>query len=304
MTSFQSDHLRTFAAVVDAGSLEAAAGALHVTASAVSQRLKAMEQTAGQILLQRTSPVRPTTAGETVLRLARQMRQLEQDAAAELGLPGERSAGPIPLVVNADSLATWFLGALATVPTDAGLCFEILREDEAHSTALLRSGAVMAAVTSTPDAVQGCSVVPLGALRYRAVASPGLVERWMSDGVAGPGFAAMPVVQFDRSDSLQDRYFRERTGSEITAPQHYIPAPAEFAQAIRLGMGWGLLPEQHCLADIDDGTLVELFPGAPADVALYWQRWKLHSPALDQLTDAVRAAAEKALRWSAVGPRP
>ncbi|WP_026556452.1 LysR family transcriptional regulator ArgP [Arthrobacter sp. 35W] len=296
MVHFQSEHLRTFAAVVEAGTFDAAAGALHVTASAVSQRIKAMEQAAGQVLLRRTTPVQPTAAGETVLRLARQLRQLEQDAASELGLNGLGSAAPIPLVVNADSLATWFLDALASLPPDAGCTFEILREDEAHSTALLRSGAVMAAVTSIPEAVQGCSVAPLGALRYRAVASPGFVDRWMPDGVSAESFALAPVVQFDRSDSLQDRFFRERTGGTISAPQHFIPDPAEFAHAARLGMGWALLPEQHCLSDLADGTLVELFPGTPTDVALYWQRWKLHSPALDQLTDAVRAAATRALR--------
>ncbi|WP_427015971.1 LysR family transcriptional regulator ArgP [Pseudarthrobacter sp. P1] len=296
MVHFQSEHLRTFASVVEAGTFDAAAGALHVTASAVSQRIKAMEQTAGQVLLRRTTPVQPTAAGETVLRLARQLRLLEQDTAAELGMNGLGSSAPIPLVVNADSLATWFLEALAALSPEAGYTFEILREDEAHSTALLRSGAVMAAVTSTPDAVQGCSVVPLGALRYRAVASPGFMDRWLPDGATSEAFDLAPVVQFDRSDSLQDRFFRERTGGKITAPQHYIPDPAEFAHATLLGLGWALLPEQHCLENLADGTLVELFPGTPTDVALYWQRWKLHSPALDQLTDAVRAAAAKALR--------
>lgn len=296
MRAFQLEQLRTFAAVVEEGTLEAAARTLFVTPSAISQRLKAMEDAAGQILLQRTSPVRPTAAGEAVLRFARQVRQLEWDARRELGGSGSRPGTSIPLVVNADSLSTWFLPALASLPPDLGACFELHREDEQHSIQLLRTGAVMAAVTATPEPVQGCSVESLGSLRYRAVASPDYVRRWWPD---GPGFAAgsqAPVVDFDRKDDLQAGFFRTMTGADLAAPRHYVPSSGEFAQAIRLGLGWGLLPEQHCLADLSRGDLMELAAADPVDVSLYWQRWKIDSPVLNQLTGAVRQAAFRELR--------
>jgi LysR family transcriptional regulator (chromosome initiation inhibitor) len=296
MKAFQLEHLRTFAAVVEEGTLEAAARNLHVTPSAISQRLKAMEDAAGQILLQRTSPVRPTPAGEAVLRFALQVRQLEGDARQELGGGQSGPGAPIPLVVNADSLSTWFLPALASLPGEPGVCFELRREDEQHSTRQLRTGAVMAAVTATPEPVPGCSVEPLGSLRYRAVASPAYVGRWWPD---GPGLVAgsrSPVVDFDRKDDLQAGFFRALTGTDLAAPRHYVPSSAEFAQAIRLGLGWGLLPEQHCLAGLGSGDLVELAPDNPVDVALYWQRWKIDSPVLNQLSAAVREAASSQLR--------
>ncbi len=296
MRTFQLEQLRTFAAVVEEGTLEAAARSLVVTPSAVSQRLKAMEDAAGQILLQRTNPVRPTPAGEAVLRFARQVRQLEWDASRELGDSGDRAGTPIPLVVNADSLSTWFLPALAGLSPELGAFFEVHREDEQHSTQLLRAGTVMAAVTATPDPVQGCSVVPLGALRYRAVASPGYVRRWWPDGPDLTAGSLAPVMDFDRKDDLQDGFFRKLTGAELNAPRHYVPSSAEFAQAIRLGLGWGLLPEQQCLADIRSGELVELASDDPVDVALYWQRWKIASPVLNKLSDAVRETASRQLR--------
>jgi LysR family transcriptional regulator (chromosome initiation inhibitor) len=296
MKTFQLEQLRTFAAVVEEGTLEAAARSLYVTASAISQRLKAMEDAAGQILLQRTSPVRPTTAGEAVLRFARQVRQLEWDARQELGGSGATPSAPIPLVVNADSLSTWFLPALASLPADLGACFELRREDEQHSTRLLRTGAVMAAVTATPEPVQGCSVEALGSLRYRAVASQGYVRRWWPDGPEFVAGSQAPVVDFDRKDDLQAGFFRTMTDADLTAPRHYVPSSGEFAQAIRLGLGWGLLPEQQCLADLRNGDLVDLAPGNPVDVALYWQRWKIDSPVLNQLTEAVRETAARQLR--------
>lgn len=295
MPTFQLEQLRTLAAVVEEGTLEAAARSLFVTPSAISQRLRAMEDAAGQILLQRTSPVQPTFAGEAVLRFARQIRQLEWDAMQELG-GGTIPGAPIPLVVNADSMSTWFLPALASLPENLGAYFELRREDEQHSTRLLRTGAVMAAVTATPEPVQGCTVEALGSLRYRAVASPEYVRRWWPDGPELRAGSQAPVMDFDRKDDLQARFFRTLTGADLGARRHYVPSSAEFAQAIRLGLGWGLLPEQQCLADLKNGELVELAPGNHIDVSLYWQRWKIDSPVLNQLTAAVRQAASGQLR--------
>ncbi|MFL6000059.1 MAG: ArgP/LysG family DNA-binding transcriptional regulator, partial [Streptomyces sp.] len=175
MTELPLDQVRTLLAVVDEGTFDAAAAALHVTPSAVSQRVKALEQRTGRVLLVRTKPVRPTESGEVVVRFARQLARLERDALAELGLPGEGEVTRISVAVNADSLATWFLGALTRVPERERLCFELRREDETRTAELLREGLVMAAVTSSPEAVAGCSVRALGRMRYLAAASPGFV---------------------------------------------------------------------------------------------------------------------------------
>ena len=76
--------LRALRAAVDTGTLEGAARALHVTPSAVSQRLKALEQATGRVLLVRSRPVQVTEPGRAVLRLARQLDLLAADAAREL----------------------------------------------------------------------------------------------------------------------------------------------------------------------------------------------------------------------------
>ncbi|WP_349358722.1 LysR family transcriptional regulator ArgP [Cryobacterium sp. PH31-AA6] len=294
--AFQLDHLHTLVALVEEGTFEAAAQRLRVTASAVSQRVKAMEQAAGQVLIQRVNPVIPTAAGDIVLRHARQVQLLEGDVATELGAglqPGGRTS--LPLAVNADCLGTWFLDALAAVPADSGAVFDIYREDQEHTTSLLRSGTVMAAVTSTAEAVQGCSSVLLGSMRYRAVASPRFVDTWLG-GV--PGTSALdtaPMVNFDRRDDLQHRFLRGIGGRATDVPRHHIPTSADFARAVVLGLGWGLLPEQQCLTELGDGRLVELAPGHPTDVVLYWQRWNIASRLLDQVTDAVGRVAAASL---------
>ena len=297
MQRFSLEQLATLLALVNEGSFEAAATRLHVTPSAVSQRIKAMEQTCGRVLVQRTTPVRLTDAGDVLLRYARQVELLEADTVREL--QQGRSDGDVFLVslaVNADSLATWFLDALAGLGESLGVAFDLHREDQEHTTRLLRAGTVMAAVTSTREAVQGCVTEPLGQMRYHAVATPEFVARWLPAGVGLVGLSAVPVVAFERNDDLQEAFLREHTGTGSSGPVHYIPTSNDFVRAILLGFGWGMLPEQQCAAEVADGHLIDLAPTSAVDVGLYWQRWNLSSPLLDAVSAAVRAEARTTLR--------
>lgn len=284
--------LRALAATVATGSLEAAARELHVTPSAVSQRLRALEVTTGRVLLVRSRPVRATPSGEVVLRLAHQVDAATRDALAELGAEddGPRS---LPVAVNADSLATWALPALAPFADVASL--ELYREDEEHTAELLRSGVVVAAITTDAAPVPGCAVTRLGALRYLPAATPSFVERWFPQGPTASALGTAPVVHFDRKDDLQHRYLRTRGVTAHTGPGHHVPSSADFLAAVRAGMGWGMVPELHAAPGLADGALVALDPGR-VDVVLHWQRWKLRSPLLEELTAAITHAARTHLR--------
>ncbi len=275
--------LATFQAVVEEGSFEAAARALHVTPSAVSQRVKALEQDVGQVLVRRAKPCAPTEAGQAVLRFAGQVALLEREAlaAARGALGGTRAR--ISVVVNADSLHTWFLPALTGLP---GLDFDLHQDDQEYTADLLRAGTVMAAVTAQHIAVQGCRVERLGAMRYLAVRSPGLAD----------DFATTPMILLNRKDRLQHRFLASLTRRRLDPPVHYVPAAAAFVDAVRLGLGWALVPEQIARDDIAAGRLVDLTPGRHLDVPLYWQCWRIESAVLTALTGAVRRTAAGALR--------
>lgn len=291
MRDLQLTQLTALAAVIDEGSFDAAATRLQLTPSAVSQRIKALERTAGQVLVQRSKPTAPTSAGESYLRLARQLVAIVQHAQAEL----DDEAGPptIPIAVNADSLATWVLPALAQV-ADVAL-FDLRREDQAHTTELLRAGAVVAAITSEAEPVQGCRSTRLGRMRYRPTATPAFVRRWFTDGVGAETLERAPVVVFDRKDHLQDDYLRKVTRRTIRPPRHHVPSSSDFAEAVRLGLGWGMLPRQQSAALLASGELVLLEERRYVDVPLYWQQWTLHTSALDTVAEAVRRAAGDAL---------
>jgi LysR family transcriptional regulator (chromosome initiation inhibitor) len=284
--------LDALVAIADHGSFDAAAGQLHITPSAVSQRIRALEAAAGQVLISRGTPCRVTPLGEQLVRLGRQTRLLYAEAAQALTAA---TAVELPVAVNADSLAVWFHDVLAAVASWDGTAMRLRVEDQAYSQELLRRGDVLAAVTSDPAAVQGCTVQPLGALRYVPAAARGLASRWRNGRSAA--WAVMPAVVFNDKDDIQHEMLR-RQGVEHDPPVvHQVPSSADFFAAVRLGLGWGMLPEPQARAPLAAGELVLLSPDV-IDVPLYWQRWRLDSPKLTALTDLVRQAATARLRGS------
>ncbi|WP_095856603.1 LysR family transcriptional regulator ArgP [Streptomyces sp. Ag82_O1-15] len=300
MTDLPLDQVRTLLAVVDEGTFDAAAAALHVTPSAVSQRVKALEQRTGRVLLMRTKPVRPTESGEVVVRFARRLARLERDARTELGMSEAGEPTRLSIAVNADSLATWFLPALTRVSRELRLCLDLRREDENHTAALLREGVVMAAVTTWPDPVAGCSVRALGHMRYLAVAGPDFAGRWLGAGTGAALdelIADAPVVAFDRNDDLQDEFVRGLGGGVgASALRHFMPTSEGFVDAVVAGLGWGMVPEVQAEPLLRAGRLVRLAPDRTVDVPLFWQQWKLDFPALAAVAEAVAAVAAESLR--------
>ncbi len=289
-----ADQLRALAAVVDCGSFEAASRLLSITASAVSQRVKALENEVGRVLVVRSKPARLTESGSILMRMARQVDLLERETAAALH-PGTQVMTTISLVVNADSLATWFLDAVAGVE---GVAFDITREDQAHSAALLRDGTVMAAVTSVSEPVQGCVSMLVGAMTYRATASAEFARSWDCGGPDRSPLSAAPMVVFDRKDTLQDEYLQSRGVDPLVPPRHHVPGSADLLRAVELGLGWGMLPDEQAADLVASGDLVVL-AGAPIEVPLYWQQWSFDSTALASVAAAVAAGAPSGARgWA------
>lgn len=278
--------LLALAEVLRRGSFEAAAHALSVTPSAISQRIRNLEDRSGTVLIDRGPPLRGTPAG---LRLA---AHLDQVRLLEAGLDDAPSATPVlRIAVNADSLATWAMAPLAAAP---GL-LDITLDDQDHAQDWLKSGLVAAALTSEARPVAGCDSTPLGRMRYRATASPEFVARYFSDGVTAQELAHAPSISFNAKDGLQDRWARLRTGRAVTLPLHRIPSSQAFADAARWGLGWGMNPELLVAGDITAGRLVDLSPDLPLDVGLFWQTVRLTAPTLAPLTRAIRDAARLSL---------
>jgi LysR family transcriptional regulator (chromosome initiation inhibitor) len=270
---------------VELGSFDAAAARLHVTPSAVSQRIKALEQNVGQVLVKREKPCTATPAGIPLLRLAAQTTLLESEALADLG-DGFAERTRVALAVNADSMSTWFTRVFDDLPE---VLFDIRIEDQDHSAGLLREGAVLGAVTTERTPVPGCRVHGLGVMRYVAVASPSYVARYLPDGLTRVSAAEAPSLAWNRDDTLQDALLHKVFRRPIARPVHYVPTAEGFAAAVRAGLGWGMFPERQVASDVDRRLLV--VTDVHLDVPLFWQCWKIDSTLISSITEAIQSAA-------------
>jgi LysR family transcriptional regulator (chromosome initiation inhibitor) len=292
--------LEALVAVAEHGGFGPAAQALNLSLAAVSLRIKSLEEQLGQRLLVRGKTVRTTAAGQALLAHVKQLQLMEADLLA--GLSGEPvQAGGwknLSVAINADSVASWFLPGVAALLQKHRLLLDVKIDDQDHTHALLRSGDVNGCVTALAEPMRGCLSEPLGVMRYRCVASPEVVRRCRTPGgsVSPHRLLSHPAIIFNRKDALQDSFLEKHFGlRQPNYPRHYAPAVDAFERAIELGLGWGMVPEQHLAGR---PGLAEVLPGAAVDVTLYWQHWAREPLSAQRLTQAVKAAAHASLPQS------
>lgn len=290
--------LKAVTLVVQTGSFEKAALLLNVTPSAVSQRVKQMEERLGAVLVVRGAPCRATEQGEWLCRHMEQVGMLEAELARRLPvLAGAGEAGqPVTLHVatNADSLGTWFLTAAARFAATSGHLLKIEVDDQDHTAEWLQRGRVLAAVTGHGKPVQGCRVLALGSLRYHATANPDFIARHFAGGVRLEAFHTAPALTFNQKDRLQEDWLKQVFGKSPPHPTHWLPSTEGFVEASLAGMGWGMNPAPLVKTHLASGRLQELMPGTHLDVPLYWQVNRL---AAEQLPELTRAVVEAAREW-------
>lgn len=283
--------LAALSAVHRRGAFDLAAAELNVTPSAISQRIKALEEMTGTLLVRRGQPCQATETGLRLIRHHDEITLLERTLIQDLP---KLDPGPATLriAVNADSLATWVIPALAAT---SSFLFDLVIDDQDASQDWLRRGEVAAAITSHAGPLQGCDTIQLGALRFRATASPSYVGHWFPDGITAPSLARAPTLTFSDKDKLQARWAAARGVARPVLPAHRIASSQAFVDACLAGMAWGMNPDLLVAPHLDRGTLVELLPDTPLDIALHWQYTRLAAPALRPVTEAIRQAARTML---------
>ena len=292
--------LSAVAVIIREGSFEGAARALNVTPSAISQRVKQLEERVGGVLIVRGQPCTATEMGRLICRHVEQVGMLEHELHGALPrlapLESQDERVTIRVAVNADSLGTWFIQAMSKfLETDRAL-LDVAIDDQEHTQEWLRTGDVLAAVTSDPQPVQGCESIPIGKLKYCAVASPTFVQKHFADGVTAAALAAAPSLRFNRKDHLQTRWVRAVCRRNVDIPSHWMASTQAFTDASVAGIGWGMNPQAMVAPHLRDGSLVELVPGRLLSVPLFWQHTRLQMPMLARLTKAVVAASRAALK--------
>jgi LysR family transcriptional regulator (chromosome initiation inhibitor) len=301
MRTFDTDALECLAAIVEEGGFERAAVRLSVTQSAVSQRLRALEAQVGTVLLVRSRPVKPTSAGRLLIKHAMQMRLLRADLETDLqdltpGAGAMREEDRISIAINADSIATWALPALGPLVTE-GLPLEIITDDQDFTHEWLREGQVLGCVTTLKQALRGCKVLPLGAMHYVAVASADYARANCPKGLTTHNFRQIPFIAFNRKDDLQTEFVGKACGlRRVTLSQRFVPSVEGQVRAVLAGWGVSVLPALTVQPLIESGELVNLAPQVTLPVNLYWHCWNLDSVVIDRLTAALSSAAAQVLK--------
>ncbi|MBC5782533.1 LysR family transcriptional regulator ArgP [Ramlibacter sp. USB13] len=301
MATFDPAALEALAAIVEEGGFERAAQRLSITQSAVSQRLRALEAQVGTVLVVRTRPLRPTAAGQLLLKHTKQMRLLRADLERDLrdlapsSTGGTREEERISLAINADSIATWALPALDALARQ-GLPLEIITDDQDFTQDWLREGQVLGCVTTVRQALRGCKVLPLGAMNYVAIAEAGFARERLPQGLTQHNFRDTPFVAFNRKDDLQGEFVAQAFRlKRVTLNQLFVPSSEGQVRAVLAGWGVSVVPELLVRGLVAQGTLVDVAPGTRVPVQLFWHCWNLESAVLDQLTAAIAEAARKDL---------
>ncbi|MCW8128538.1 LysR family transcriptional regulator ArgP [Microbulbifer halophilus] len=287
--------LFALAAVVEQAGFERAALVLGLSQSAVSQRVKLLEARVGEPVLVRATPPQPTALGRRLLSHVQQVRLLERDLQGQV--PALDDGGPperLRISINADSLATWWAPAVADFCAGQRVLLDLVVEDQEVGFNRMRAGEVAASVCAAERPVAGARSVPLGAMRYRALASPGFIARHFPNGVTTAALARSPAVVFGPDDFLQHRYL-ESLGVAGAFAHHLCPSSEGFVRLTSAGLGWGLVPELQVSGELARGELVELLPERPVDVPLYWHYWRNGGELLRELTGQLVRAAEQLL---------
>ena len=302
MSTFDPDALECLAAIVEEGGFERAAQRLSITQSAVSQRLRALEAQVGTVLIVRSRPLKPTSAGQLLLKHTKMLRLLRADLERDLkelapsSLGGAREEERISIAINADSIATWAMRALTEL-AQQGLPMEIIADDQDFTQEWLREGQVLGCVTTLKQALRGCKVVSLGAMEYVAVAAPAFArDRLANSTLTAHNFRDIPFVAFNRKDDMQSEFVGKAFGlKRVTLNQLFVPSSEGQVRAVLAGWGASVVPRLLAQGLIDQGLLVNVLPTCTLPIQLYWHCWNLESEVLDALTAALRQASALSL---------
>jgi LysR family transcriptional regulator, chromosome initiation inhibitor len=298
MSRVDYDSIAILAAVVREGSFEAAAKSMNVSQSAVSQRIKQLEEKVGVVLVARGRPCLPTDAALQFCRHLDQVVLLQQELAGRMrALVGGADAqhATIRLAVNNDSLATWFPRLIKRATRELGVRFDLLPDDQEHTEDSLKSGDALAVITTLETPVQGCRRISLGSMDYVAVASPELFDSQFSGGVSLETLRQSTCLAFNRKDTIQDQWMMLCFGDSVPLSTHYVPSYEGYLSCCLNGVGWGLVPRIAGAPLIKQGKLVELSAGKDVTVSLHWQASMQSSEILRRLGDMVLEEAKKHL---------
>jgi LysR family transcriptional regulator (chromosome initiation inhibitor) len=288
--------LEALAIVVQEGGFDKAAQRLNLTQSAVSQRIKQLEEQTGQVVIARTTPPRATKTGQQMVKHYLQIKQLEDDLFGSIIPSDNKDFVCLAIGTNRDCLATWLQQAVQDFLKKRKVVLEFRAADQEQTHQLMKDGDVMGCISVKSQAMQGCKIEYLGKMEYWLVATPEFMAQWLPNGITESSILAAPLILFDRKDEMHYQFFKQILEYIPTQlPVHYVPSTRTYTSFIANGLAYGLLPEQECRPLLASNQLINLYPENPVYVELYWHFWNLKSKLLEEFSKHLVLKAKKLL---------
>ena len=291
MGSLDYRALAVLDAVASHGSFDKAALALGITQSAVSQRIKALEDASGRLLIIRGQPAVPTGLGQRLIVHHRNVKLME--ASLDIDLGNSVSMPEIAIAIDADSLATWFPDTLPALLAPPRCQLDVRLADSDSALQMVRDGTVFGCVAAESgtaiDAAAATSVTPLGTLRYVCVATPVFAGHWFGDGFIAEAVQLAPAVVGQYG--LLARFLAEQLSLREPFPHHTLPAEAARRSCVQDGLAYGLMPQRLAAQALATDRLFDLMPGSTLDVPLSWHAWTLDTPFTKLLSEQIVKSA-------------
>ncbi len=276
MAKFDYKLLAALSEVIELQSFELAAKKLFISQSAVSQRVKLLEEHVGQPVLIRNQPIIATLAGEQLLSHFKKVKQLEHELLPILSPDKPVKPMKISLAVNADSIATWFIEAITPVLRDHLLELDLIIEHEERTLDKLRRGQAIGAVTVEEKPLKGYRSFKLGEMEYCLVASKSFQEKYFPSGVNQSSLKMAPAISYDHKDDMHVRYIARHFN--LSANQYYchsVRSSEAFVELVKQGVAYCLLPKLQIEQELASGELISLCPDKDLVETLYWHSWVL-----------------------------
>jgi len=262
--------------IINQQSFEKAAVSLHITQSAISQRIKQLEQIVAQPVLIRNHPLKATAIGQKLLVHFRQVRQLEYDLAGELNHQDQEKSIPLSIAVNADTLAIWFIPALAPLLKEYPLVLDLQVADESRTQELFKRGEVFSAISSHNKSISGCKVQTIGCVDYILCASPAFQRKYFPEGINAKALKIAPGVEYDQRDTMDSGYLADNYGVQAGEyPCHTVRSSEAFVTMAIEGLAYCLIPHTQANDYLKAGQLIDLAPDNHLKQTLYWHSWIL-----------------------------
>ncbi len=272
--------------VVESQGFEKAGDVLGLTQSAVSQKIKRLEQSYNSVLLIREKPLRLTDLGKKLNMHFIKVQLMEQALVKEAY--GEQGLQCLPIAINNDSLATWFIDVITGFAQGRHIRLQCKVADQSLTRELLKKGEVVAAISDVGASVTGGQSVYLGAMDYILVASPEFIQRYLHEGFVETDILNVPTLMFDENDQLWANYQKQVLLLQSRVKYcHWLPSSQGFVQMLLSHSVCALVPRIQVEQELSEGHLIELFPDKVLKVPLYWHWSGLDSSLLNELTEAV-----------------